>query len=338
MWKNRKCRYGQVGALALASVGCQLEASENDVSRFLEPVPEASAVAVTGPEQSAEASEGSATQSVMAEGDSEGNGQVAVYYAFTRKVRRDINLMTAAVLTGVWRIVHVRPTSVKNEEAVWGPWTDELSPATYRFRVSEVSGEPGQYDYALEGRPKDSTEEGDFEPVLWGTGYGKYRDEHGDGQFAIDMDLANELDPLANPDRGQLAIIHDLPQDVEDNLLAVPRRIQASLEQGEESIGVATETREDRTGTLVLEGHVDLEESKDTLLEDLSIASQWLSSGAGRSDVWIGGGDTPDPPGEVSAVECWGASFSRTYYSDSAESQPTEGESSACVFDQALEP
>ena len=57
------------------------------------------------------------------------------------------------------------------------------------------------------------------------------------------------------------------------------------------------------------------------------------ADGAGRADITIAGGDIPSNPGVVSAVECWGADFVRSYYTDSIEFSPTEGDATACVYD-----
>ena len=79
----------------------------------------------------------------------------------------------------------------------------------------------------------------------------------------------------------------------------------------------------------------DVDDSKTTELEDIAVDSRFRADGAGRADISISGGDIPADPGMLTAVECWGADFMRSYYSDSLELEPTEGEPSACVYDDA---
>jgi hypothetical protein len=78
-----------------------------------------------------------------------------------------------------------------------------------------------------------------------------------------------------------------------------------------------------------------VDDTKLTQLEDIGIDSRWRADGAGRADIVIAGGDVPaDPgPGMVSAVECWGSDFMRSYYSDSINFEPSEGQASACVYE-----
>jgi hypothetical protein len=76
-----------------------------------------------------------------------------------------------------------------------------------------------------------------------------------------------------------------------------------------------------------------VDDSKMTELEDIAIDSRWRAEGAGRADIVIAGGDLPAAPGLVSAVECWGSDFTRSYYSDSINFEPSEGQPSACVYE-----
>ncbi len=48
-----------------------------------------------------------------------------------------------------------------DDTATWGPYSDALDPVTWRFRITRVAD--AQYDYVLEGRPKTSTDEADYE-------------------------------------------------------------------------------------------------------------------------------------------------------------------------------
>ena len=69
--------------------------------------------------------------------------------------------------------------------------------------------------------------------------------------------------------------------------------------------------------------------------ELFAIRSRWQDKGMGRSDFTISGGDVTTP---VTASECWSETFGRTYYKDSANFSPAEGDEKSCAFAQASYP
>lgn len=321
--------------------GCTLQ-KQDDGEEFREVVPLREAVVVAGPEgdSSADASTASAPNAAhpLATTRPLGRTDYAKWYGFTRAVRGGVNVVTGAVLGSAWLIVHSEPSSVKDGEAIWGPYTDALEPATYRFRVTRVA--EAEYDYFLEGRPKQSKSDEDYQIVLKGHGYGKRHQLHGEGEFSIDLDVARELDPPAHEkDSGTVRIVHHLPHDIGEGHGALPRSIVAEVKPdpaiNPESFTVTSNANEDGTGSLHVDANADVDDSKTTRLEDIVVDSRWRADGAGRADITIAGGDIPANPGPgvVSAVECWGADFARSYYTDSIEFSPTEGDATACVYD-----
>jgi hypothetical protein len=260
------------------------------------------------------------------------NHDVAKWYAFTRGVRDGVNVVTRDVLASVWLIVHSAPSDASEDHAEWGPYTDALDPASYRFRVERVA--PGEYDYTLEGRPKASSSDADYRAVLQGRGYGRLDPRHGDGSFTIDLDAARALDPLRHQDdSGTVTITHDLPATIDRNLGALPRTISADVNpEGESWLHVRSQANADSTGALDVDAHADTDDSKATLLEDISVQSRWNANGAGRADISVAGGDLPATVPLVSATECWGTDFSRIYYSDSVTFEPTFGDATSCVY------
>ena len=225
-----------------------------------------------------------------------------------------------------------RLSALRDLPATWGPWHDELDPASYRFRVTRTA--PDEYEYVLEGRPKASTDDADFQAVLSGHGYGKPHALHGQGKFSIDLDVAKQLDPFKHPiDSGSVTVTHDLPHDFSENLAALPRTITAAVTPaGELHFTVESRALVDRTGSIHVDAHADIDDSKTTKLEDVVIASRWAPSGAGRADITIAGGDLPASIPLLNAVECWGSDFRQSYYDDSQGFAPTAGALSACVY------
>jgi hypothetical protein len=322
-------------SLALAATGCTLEKSD-DVSEYREALPEAANVRVAGPESGSDTGSGSAAvasgSGLLADGAAPA-AATAEWYRFTRNVRDGVNLTTAAILGSVWYVAHTEPTTVGDGFAEWGPYTDALDPVTWRLRIERL--EDHEYRYALEGRPRASRANADYLTVLSGRGYGRADSRHGDGEFRVDLDAARTLDPDQHgDDAGAVTITHDLPPGIRRRLGALPREITANIDPpGDASLTVTSKANEDGTGRIDLSGLVDVDDSKLTKLEEVSMLSRWRADGAGRADVVIAQGDVPSEIGAVAISECWASDFSRVYYLDSVNAEPTAGDASACVYD-----
>ena len=316
-------------AMAASSQACVLK-SEDDASRFQEVIPRADHVKVDDREHAPAG--GSSSQSIQSD-EPWADGPWAKYYGFTRHVRKSVNQVAGAVLGSVWIIVHTKPTSVDEKEATWGPWTDSLEPVTYQFRVTEVAED--EYEYRLEGRPKNT--QGEFRTVLLGKGWGKGHSSHGDGSFMLDLDVAHELDPF-NGETGKIKITHDLPPNITSDLFSQPRTITAEVTPSgtDEWYTVTSKSEADGTGTLKVDAFTDADDSNTTKKEDILILSQWNATGAGRADITLTGGDLPFE--KVSAVECWGSDFFQVYYEDSVGYASKEGDVSACAYASPVSP
>ncbi len=310
--------------------GCTLE-KKDDAGEFRDAVPQSQSIALSGPDGNATTKAASVGPSLRTL-DTGASTPYAKWYGFTRDMRDGVNSITAAVLGGVWLVVQSPPSEVDKDSATWGPWNDELAPASYRVRVTRVATD--EYDYVLEGHDKASTVDSDYRAVLSGHGYGKAHEKHGQGTFTIDLDVAKALDPYEHQnDSGKVLVTHDLPHDFSENLGALPRTISAAVTPaGEAHYTVESRAQVDHTGTIHVDAHVDIDDSKMTLLEDVVIDSRWAASGAGRADIDIAGGDLPASIAMVTAVECWGTDFMQSYYEDSANFAPTAGDVSACVY------
>jgi len=314
--------------VASALSGCTLE--KDDASEFREAVPEAASVAVDGPASSpAGAGE---KRSTLAAGDAV--GEPASWYTFTRNVRDGVNVVTGVVLGSVWFVVHTEPSELDQDRAVWGPYDgDALDPVRYRFSVAR--SEENHFTYRLEGQAKSGGKNAPFLLVLEGDGYSRGSELHGDGSFRIDLDNARALDPSRHAgDSGSLGVTHDLPFETGRRRDALPRTIVAALRpDGGEALDITSIAREDHTGELGITGVVDIDETRGSALEDVSVTSRWRATGAGRADIVIAGGDlVTSGVDSASLVECWGSDFSRVYYSDSVGLKESEGEASDCAF------
>lgn len=323
-----------LASAAFTATGCTLEKSD-DVAGYREALPEAANVRVAGPESASDTSAGTAAAESGSGFLTDGAAPAAAtaeWYRFTRSVRDGVNLTTASILGSVWYVAHTEPTTVGDGFAEWGPYTDALEPVTWRLRIERI--EEHEYRYALEGRPRASRTNVDYLTVLSGTGYGRADGRHGDGEFRVDLDAARTLDPEKHSDdAGSVTITHDLPPGIRRRLGALPREITANIDPpGDAWMTVTSKANEDGTGQIDLSALVDVDDSKLTELEDVAMLSRWRADGAGRADVAIAEGDVPSEIGALSISECWGSDFSRVYYLDSVNAEPTAGDASACVY------
>lgn len=298
---------------AAASLGLVACIPPNDdphpVSRVL---PTADEMRVDLPEQAAKKGEANAV------------GELSPWYVVTRNVTRDLNGGTAWVLILVHTIVQFPATTIEGDTYTWGPWDgDALQPARYRLVVTELSD--GTYDWSLDGQRKNAGT--DFETVIAGNAVPGEIEGRGHGQFTIDFDAGERVNPVDNDARGVVSIAYDLAAAHLDMVISTVE------DRGGVEVPVDYEyayTRaEDGGGDMIFAAHADTED-EGALAEDAVIRSRWLGTGAGRADVRLSSGDLADA--QVTASECWDGSFNTAYYTDSASFLPTEGDPSACAF------
>lgn len=325
-----KLRYAAPLAFVLATVGLPAcSAQKAETNEFQEALPEQGSVNLDGPDGThADTSTAAGMRGTLADG---GASDPAFWYSFTRDVRDEVNAVTAVVLVSVWVVVHTDPSALDEQHAVFGPYDgDALDPARYRLTVTRI-GEH-HFRYVLAGQKKGG---GDYLDVLDGDGYSRASAQHGKGQFRLNLDNAKTLDPSRHADdSGVATIVHDLPANIGQVPDALPRTIRATLEDaGDASLDITSYAHVDHTGEIDLTAHTDIDPSQTTALEDVTVVSRWQAGGAGRADIGVSGGDLPAAGLDaLTAVECWGSDFSRVYYTDSANTQPTTGSASECVY------
>jgi len=259
-----------------------------------------------------------------AKGISEALGELSPWYVVTRQVTRDLNGGTAWVLIVVHTIVQFPATTIEGDTYTWGPWSDALDPAEYRLVVTELSN--GSYDWSLDGRSK--TDPGaDFEGVIAGNALPGEVEGTGHGEFTIDFDAAERVNPIDNDGRGVVGISYDLAARHLD--MAIATTEDRGGTQVPVNYDYAYDESEDGSGDMIFAIHGDTDD-EGTAAEDAVIRSRWLADGTGRADARVAGGDLGDL--SVTASECWDSSFAVVYYQDSASWLPTEGDVSSCAF------
>ena len=259
-------------------------------------------------------------------------GQLAQWYVVTRDATIMLNGGSAWVLTLVHTIVEFPVTSKSGNVDAWGPWSsDALDPAQYKLNVTANSD--GSYDWNLDGRPKTSAD-ATFVTIINGHSIPSDPIGQGNGNFTIDFDAAKVVDPIdnANSNGGTITADYDLAA----RTLAITAETTRDDNGTEVPVTMDYDyaANVDGSGKMTLGFHGDVDGNGAS--EDAAIRSRWLATGAGRADLLLTNGDLPAP---ATASECWNSNFGRTYYSDSVNYQPTEGDPTACVFaDQDLPP
>jgi len=298
---------GVVAATLLAG-GC-IQPS-NDVHPIANAIPTADQVAIHLPEAKM-------TRTV---------GQLAPYYVVTRTVTRDLNGGTAWVLILVHAIVQYPATSTSGDTAIWGPWDGgALDPASYRLTVTALAD--GSYDWSLDGKSK--TDPGaHFITVIAGNAVPSVPEGQGSGRFTIDFDNAELVNPVDNAGKhGVVDIAYDL----------AARTLDMQISTTEDRNGVQTPVdyhytygeAADGSGNMAFGFHGDTDDPGDAA-EDGVVRSRWLQTGAGRTDIKLSGGDLGNQ--QITGSECWDTNFRETYYEDSVNFMPTDGDPTACPY------
>jgi len=251
-------------------------------------------------------------------------GELSPWYVVTRSVTRGLNGGTAWVLIVVHAIVQNPATTVDGDTYTWGPWSGALDPAEYRLVVSDLGDQT--YDWTLDGRSK-TVAGASFETVISGTAIAGDTERTGHGNFTIDFDAAERVNPIDNDARGVVAIVYDL----------AARRLDMAISTTEERDGVVVPVDYDYTYNEALDGAGDMvfaihgdTDDAGTAAEDAVVRSRWLATGAGRADLRLSGGDLG--AFQVTASECWDTTFAEVYYTDSASFLPTDGDAAACAY------
>jgi len=222
------------------------------------------------------------------------------------------------------------PTSFHGNVAVWGPWTDALSPNTYRLTVTDNGNY--HYSYVLEGKAKQDPDTA-YVAILSGShaaavdSSGHPINGFGNGTFVINWDNAQSL-PQHDNNVGTARFTYDrmtptaqVTIDVTFTQVldsATNRRIDANYHYASTPGG---------------DGLFQFSTYQNTQaggIERFAIESRWKNNGAGRSDVIVTGGALSQP---ATINECWDQFFNSQFLQVSYDPSQDYGvEATACVF------
>ncbi|HYV49072.1 MAG TPA: hypothetical protein VFA20_29635 [Myxococcaceae bacterium] len=258
-------------------------------------------------------------------------GQLADGYVLTRSATGTVNGGTLFVLGLLKAITDNPPTSQAGNTAVWGPGHDTLSRNTYQLTVVNTQG--NDYAYALEGRANDAPDTA-FVRVLGGT-HTAASDDKGHGSFLLDWDAAATL-PDHDDNIGSVIIGYGNDNN-DHGAVAVVARFEGVRDQdtgGTVNANYAYLSVPGVGGGFEFGVRKNMNPAEGTTLENFTIKSRWLSSGAGRSDAQVSGGDLG--ANQATWNECWDTSFLSQFVAVSYDTTAGYGtESANCAIQGA---
>jgi hypothetical protein len=237
-----------------------------------------------------------------------------------------VNGAGLGVLNLVQDITNYPATTVADNKAVWGPWTDQLSPNTYRLTVTKNADK--DFSYVLEGKGK-TQDDSAYLALLSGSHTVTTGKAFGHGTFLLDLDKCGQLPEHAANSQGTVQYVysHD-SADVDADITAQFTQVWSSDSNAAVNAEYHYLQNDATGGSLDFQFQGDIDKAT-TALEDATLNSRWAKSGAGRSDVRVTGGDVPANT-DATASECWDSNFASQYLTLSFDTAHSYGDPSAC--------
>ncbi len=222
-----------------------------------------------------------------------------------------VNGGVGLTLAVVGSIVAKEPTTITEDHATWGPFTEPLWRNSFHLEMKKER--EGTYSYVLTRGPKDAKEKtAEFVAVLTGQHRFGLR-AAGTGEFVLqDVDAKT---------RAEVSYARNEKKDLD---------VKVGFRGGVPS-DYAFSQVEGGDGSFEFRVTADFS-TRTAAQETLTVKSRWHQSGQGRSDVTGTGGDLSS---EVRFTECWDSALNRTYYNDTLMLFPTEGKADTCAFTEA---
>lgn len=327
MMTTKKTIAATLGTIALGAMtgGCVLQ--QPDASDYREAIPQEGDAQIAFAGTQATGSSGTTGQALTTtklniQGLGGGGTNYASFYEFTRTVSDGVDTGTLLILAEVAVVTSFPPTSIDGSHAVWGPGGDALDPVEWKLTVTKTADH--EFDYEVDGRPHGSTDDSAWQSILTGHGYSHEHTLYRSGSFTLNGDTLESLDPTRS-NGGKISVQYDAR--------AWPKTVSADVATSDGSgqwFDVTVAHESDGGGTLAVTALADIDSNGSN--ESVDENSRWNSTGAGRADVKMSGGDLSQT---VLASQCWSSQFAQTYYTDSVNYQPTSGDPSTCAFAQA---
>jgi hypothetical protein len=238
-------------------------------------------------------------------------GDTSSYWFVTFAATTSFNLSVKVVFDLLQDIVKNPPTTVSGDTATWGPGNgNALDPHVYRL---VVTGKSAVYDYHFDAKDKGAD---DSTFVVLAEGHSDKSSGTHDGQGTLTLHIDNWAQ-LNNStcDRGDI--------DIAYNTVQQPETLTASFHGFRSCQSTATDPysatyyydrSSDGSGDFQFVTNGNVNGPNNPALESEVIRSRWNGDGSGRADAKISGGDlAASGVTQVTASECWDASFDVTY-------------------------
>jgi hypothetical protein len=261
-------------------------------------------------------------------------GQTADSYKLTYGVTHVINGGALFVGHLVKAVLAFPPTSLSGNVAVWGPWTGDLEPVTWKMTVTKLAER--QFKYSFEGQPRGNTS-APFVTVLSGThtaavdARGDLLEGFGSGTFLLDWEARAMLPMPKAGEVGKAEYVYERRPGTVTKVNAEFRQVLDEASQKRVDVAYAYTHQPGGGGTM---DFVDTAAAQRGMPGgSWAVRSRWQANGAGRTDARA---MVDTLKGALTASECWDASFMSTFVTHSWE--PTAGygsEASDCAFTSA---
>jgi hypothetical protein len=267
-------------------------------------------------------------------------GATAESYRLTYGVTRIINGGALFVGGLVKAVLRLAPTSLSSDTAVWGPWTGDLEPVTWKLTITRVAEH--QFRYSFDGQPRGNAA-APYVTVLGGThtvpvdSHGNVVQGFGSGSFTLDWDARATLPRPRAREVGKAAYTYShLPGAA----TTVGARFNQVLDENGRLVDLDYAyvyhdyAYGDQLGGTGSMDFVDSGVAQHSMAGGRwAVRSRWSATGAGRTDARA----TVDPlAGALTASECWSDSFASTFLVRSWEPAAGYGaEATDCTFTAA---
>ena len=320
-----RSRFAALALVALAPA-CHVTMDEADV--FRRGVPTEDTVTATVP------GTGTGQAVALTETTIGLRGQTADWYKLTYGVTHVINggaLLVGGLVRAVIRLV---PTNLTNDTAVWGPFTGDLEPVTWKLTVTRLAEH--QFAWSFDGQPRGNAA-APFVTVLSGTHTsaadtgGALVEGFGTGSFTLDWDARATLPMPKATEMGKAAYTYA-------RLPGAVTTVDAQFRQVlDEPSGKRVDLDYAYTHQTGGGGSMDFVSLSAAQLGmpggRWSAHSRWRATGAGRTDARA---SVDTLAGTLTISECWDATFSSTFVARSWEPSAGYGaEATDCAFSPA---
>ncbi len=300
-----KTRHWAIALLALALVGGSgCGTWSNADIQFLYALPSRDQLKVVVPSQVAESEQGLGTRR-----DGLALNEPSTVHAWTRNAADSMNNSIFSLLEILERAKQLNPSTRADDYREWGPFRDKVGVIEREVRlvIQRYQAPAEHFEWRIEVRRLRDSE---WLEAISGT-YQPTEDlRHGVGEFSLQSERvrrANLAGPGDDPNLRQLVVRYATDAD--------PLHIEVDLVAANGTLAYVYDEYSDHSGSMRFDVTADwlaMHEGGTAAKETLKVTTRWVSTGAGRADLLVTGGDVGTAEVDGGA-ECWDAAFNVVY-------------------------